>query len=131
MPGYFFNSFLAIFLVCGTWLVSHPRSQADALAPWDTQSVEPEMDVLDLRTGDRFWGFHLDGVVPCSSMLVKKGGHLVTLSLPHDRTARCFYHVVGERPIDLEGQLFRLRVVGPDEIHVEREAASRSASVSP
>jgi hypothetical protein len=75
---------------------------------------------MDLRTGDTFWGFHLDGVLPCSSMLVKGGGNLVTLSEQHNSDARCIYQVVREKRVTLHGHEFLLRVVAADHIHVER-----------
>ena len=68
---------------------------------------------MDLRTGDSFWGFRLSGVVPCSKLLVKGGGHLVTLSLRNDGDAHCVYHVVDEKPIELQGKRFRLRSCRP------------------
>lgn len=73
-----FHVVLAICLVCGTLWVSHRASQGiDGQTEHHTTSVAstPEADVMDLRTGDTFWGFHLDGVLPCSSMLVKGGGN--------------------------------------------------------
>jgi hypothetical protein len=85
---------------------------------------------MDLRTGDTFWGFRLSGVVPCSKMLVKGGGNLVTLSLQNDGDARCVYHVMDEKRIELQGKDFRLRVVGPDEIHVERQSISSAVATS-
>ena len=75
---------------------------------------------MDLRTGDTFWGFHLDGVLPCSSMLVKGGGNLVTLSEHTNSDARCIYQVVREKRITLCGREFLVRVVAADQIHVER-----------
>ena len=85
---------------------------------------------MDLRTGDTFWGLHLDGVVPCSKMLVKGGGNLVTLSHRNDGDARCIYHVVDEKRIELHGNEFRLRVVAPDQIHVERETVSTAVATN-
>jgi hypothetical protein len=85
---------------------------------------------MDLRTGDTFWGFRLSGVIPCSKMLVKGGGNLVTLSLRNDGDARCVYHVVDEKRIKLHEEDFRLRVVGPDEVHVERQPKSSTVATS-
>ena len=81
---------------------------------------------MDLRTGDSFWGLHLDGVVPCSSILVKGGGNIVTLSVRHDPDAHCIYQVVHEKRITLNGNEFLLRVVAADQVHIEREPVSKS-----
>ena len=83
---------------------------------------------MDLRTGDTFWGLHLDGVVPCSSMLVKGGGNIVTLSVQHGFEAHCIYQVVHEKLIKLHGNEFRLRVVAADQIHVERGPAPKAVA---
>jgi hypothetical protein len=128
-----FHIVLAICLVSGTWCVSHlglhPTTEAAAnqVAP---VACITEDDVMDLRTGDTFWGFRLSGVIPCSKMLVKGGGNLVTLSLQNDGDARCVYHVVDEKRIELQGKEFRLRVVGPDEVHVERQPISSTVATS-
>jgi hypothetical protein len=129
MQNHIFQTVLAICLVSGTWCASHVgiyptagaiENQAAPVAP------TVEADVMDLWTGDSFWGFHLDGVVPCSSMLVKGGGNLVTLSAQHDPDARCIYQVVHEKTIKLHGTEFRLRVIAADQIHVEREPLSKA-----
>jgi hypothetical protein len=129
VPSHVFHVVLAICLVSATWCASHPvwHSTAEAIenqAPPAAPTVQA--DVMDLRTGDTFWGLHLDGVVPCSSMLVKGGGNLVTLSVQHDHDAHCIYHVVHEKRITLHGNEFRLSVVAADQIHVEREPASKA-----
>ena len=85
---------------------------------------------MDLRTGDTFWGLHLSGVIPCSKLLVKGGGNLVTLSLRNDGNARCVYHVMDEKRIELQGKTFCLRVIGPDQIHVERQPISNAVAIS-
>jgi hypothetical protein len=68
-----------------------------------------EADIMDLRTGGNLWRLLLDGVAPCSINLVKGGGNLVTLSVQYDHEARYIYHVVHEKRIKLQGDLFRLR----------------------
>jgi hypothetical protein len=129
MRSHVFHVVLAVCLVSGTWWTSHsalyPTAEAvENQAPPVAPTVEA--DVIDLRTGDTFWGLHLDGVVPCSSMLVKGGGNLVTLSGQHDHDARCMYQVVHEKQITLHGNEFRLRVVAADQIHVERDSVSKA-----
>lgn len=80
--------------------------------------IEP--DEIDLRTGDTFWGMSLDGVVPCSSMLVKGGGHLVSLSRKSQSDRKLYFHVKGTKLIELDGQKFNLTVIGEDSVHVDR-----------
>jgi len=125
---YVFHVLLAIGLVSGTWCASHSAfQQATVVAQDNAQPVAPtvEADAMDLRTGDTFWGLHLDSVVPCSSMIVKGGGHLVTLSVRHDRDARCIYQVVHEKRITLHGDEFRVRVIAAHQIHVERDSVAK------
>jgi hypothetical protein len=130
---YLFHIVLAICLVSGTWCASHlglhPTTEATANQAAPVASIA-EDDVMDLRTGDTFWGFHLTGVVPCSKLLVKGAGNLVTLSLRDDGDARCVYHVMDEKRIELQGKEFRLRVIGPDQIHVERQPISNTVAIS-
>jgi hypothetical protein len=128
-----FHVVLAICLVSGTWYVSHPVLQPTAEVTESAATpvaAAVEADVFDLRTGDTFWGIHFDGVVPCSSMLVKGGGHLVTLSVQNNHEARCIYQVVKEKQITLHGSEFRLRVIAPDQIHVERVPPSAAVAAS-
>ena len=56
---------------------------------------------LDLRTGDDFWGFHLGAVIPCSSVVVKGGGHLVTFSPQGRGDLHSVFQVVGEKHVEL------------------------------
>ncbi len=127
-----FHVVLAICLVSGTWFASRPVGPAAAEVTRSQVAPAPtiEADILDLRTGDTFWGFHLSGVVPCAKILVKGGGNLVTLSLRNDGDARCIYHVLGEKRIELQGKVFRLSVVAPDQIHVEREPVSKAVATN-
>ena len=124
MCSHAFHVVLAICLVSGTWWASQPASRPTAEATENQAApVAPavEADVMDPRTGDTFWGLHLDGVVPCSNMIVKGGGNIVTLSMQHHHDARCIYQVIHEKRITLHGKKFRLRVLDADQIHVERE----------
>jgi hypothetical protein len=54
----------------------------------------------------------------------------VTLSLRNDGDARCVYHVMDEKRIELRGKEFRLRVIGPDQIHVERQPISNTVAIN-
>jgi hypothetical protein len=134
VPGHVLQVLLAICLVGGTLWASHPglppaaEGSQEAAAP---VIAKLESDVLNLRTGDTFWGLHVDGVVPCSSMIIKGGGHLVTLSVHRDHEAHCVFHVVKEKRIDLNGNSFRLRVTAADQIHVERAPASQDVATNP
>jgi hypothetical protein len=131
---YAFHVVLALCLVSGTWCASHPALHSSALAAVDEATpvaTAVEADVMDLRTGDTFWGLHVDGVVPCSSMLVKGGGHLVALSVQHDHGVHCIYQVAREKRITLHGHAFLLRVVAADQIHVEREPVSDVVATNP
>jgi hypothetical protein len=132
MQSHLFHVVLAVCLVGGTWCASHPALHPTAAVMENQDSlVAPaaeavEADVIDLRTGDTFWGLHIDGVVPCSGLLVKGGGNIVTLSDQDDRDARCMYQVVHEKQIALHGKEFRLSVVAADQIHVRREPALKA-----
>jgi hypothetical protein len=125
---------LALCLVGGTLWASHPGPPPAAEPSQDQAppvTAKFEADVLDLRTGDTFWGLHVDGVIPCSSMIIKGGGHLVTLSVRRDPAAHCVFHVVKEKRIDLNGNSFRLRVAAADQIHVERATPSQEIATNP
>ena len=126
MRNKLFHLTLAIFLVAGVWFAANSAQPAK-----ETTATAVEADAIDLRTGDVFWGLRLCGVVPCSPMLVRGGGHLVTLSFQNDGNAPCLYHVLGEKRITLGGREFRARVIAPDQIHVEREPASQIAWATP
>ncbi len=128
MQSYAIQSVLAVCLVVSTWCVSQFgfNSLGDSTTePTLSAASNGEADILDLRTGDTFWGLHLDSVVPCSSLLVRGGGDLVTFSVMNNHNARCGYHVVKEKQIILHGNEFSVRVVGADQIHVERIAVSK------
>lgn len=134
VPRHLLQVLLAICLVGGTLWASHPGLPPAEEASQVQASSIPEKvegDVLDLRTGDTFWGVHVDGVVPCSSMIIKGGGNLVTLSLRREPGAHCVFHVIKEKRIDLNGNSFRLRVTEADHIHVERMPASQDVAISP
>ena len=130
MSSNLFHVVLAICLVIGIWFASHgtfDRAAATNVAPAGRHDSASELDAMDLRTGDRFWGYFLCGVVPCSNLVAKGGGHLVTLSLQDDRDARFFFHVVGAKKIKLAGKEFQLRVIAPDQVHVERAPRCEAA----
>ena len=97
-------------------------------APTPVTLEEPEPSDMHVRTGDQFWGINLDGVIPCSKMLVRGGGHLVILS-PGDRPdAKCYFHVRSPKKVDLQGTRFTLAVAGQDKIHVTRADDEQLAS---
>jgi hypothetical protein len=107
------------------WRVSKSSDLAEktSVAP---VSLEPA--VLDVRTGDTFWGLSLDGVVPCSSMLVKGGGHLVSISRNSASDRKLHFHVRDTKLIELDNVKFRLTVTGDDKVHVDRSFVSDLAS---
>jgi len=88
--------------------------------------VEP--DEMDLNTGDTFWGMSLDGVIPCSSMIVKGGGHLVSLSRNTQTDRKLYFHVRGTKEIELDGRTFRMTVTGDDTVHVDRRPTGELAA---
>ncbi len=90
---------------------SPPRVEATLVA---------EPTEFNLRTGDSFWGLHLDGIVSLSTLLVKGGGHLVIISPVEKPDAKAYYQVRGEKTIQLEGITFLLTVTGDDQAHVGR-----------
>jgi hypothetical protein len=133
VKSHLFHIVLAICVVGGMWCTSHLGLPSAAAVPAPDATLAAstaEPDVLDLRTGDTFWGLHLDGVVPCSSMAVRGGGHLVTFSVKDDHNVRCVYQVGHEKQIKLLGEDFRIRVIAPDEIHVERGSLSKNVAVN-
>ncbi|MBX3411374.1 MAG: hypothetical protein KF708_01560 [Pirellulales bacterium] len=102
--------------------------------PSGTQVTQPptpvvkEPDAMELRTGDTFWGMSLDGVVPCSSMLVKGGGHLVSISRNSQSDRKLYFHVRGTKLIELDKQKFKLTVTGEDSVHVDRTLVEELAA---
>lgn len=120
----------ALSLVAVTWLVAHTyRQPALATAAATPTAVDPTLAQTDLRlrTGDSFWGMHLGGVIPCASMLVKGGGHLVMLSPQENHEARCFFHIKENKQLTFGGHTFHLEVIGPDQVHVVRDAVTNVA----
>ena len=114
----------ATLLTAVYYLDRNARSEPEAavVAP------EPEPSDLHVRTGERFWGLHLDGVIPCARMLVRGGGHLVILSHRDEPEAKCYFHVRSQKTVDLRGRKFSLVVTGEDRIRVIREPAEQLAS---
>ena len=125
-----FHVALALFLVGGTWLASRSDLSGKDVAPPASTEAHASDNAVDVRTGDRFWGMQLCGVVPCSTLVVKGGGHLVTLAFDGDTDARCFYHVIGEKRLELNGHEFKMRVEGPELVHVERISAAADEHVA-
>lgn len=119
-------------------LLSVPGTLLTAAYFWDRDarsepkpvatSIELEPTDLHVRTGDRFWGLHLDGVIPCARMLVRGGGHLVILSPRDEPEAKCYFHVRGTKSVVFHGRKFSLAVTDEDRIHVIREPAEQLAS---
>lgn len=124
----------ALFLVLGTFTVTERwvLHRQHAVQAQPVVAVDPTADLaeVDVRTGDAFWGLHLDGVIPCASMLVKGGGHLVIISPQGNHEARCYFHIKDTKVVELGAVRFRLQVVAPDRIHVIREPAEQVAVAS-
>lgn len=119
---------LGTFTVTERWVLHRQHTvQAQPVAV-----VDPTADLteIDVRTGDAFWGLHLDGVIPCASMLVKGGGHLVIISPQGNHEARCYFHIKDAKVVELGAVRFRLQVVAPDQVHVIREPAEQVAVAS-
>jgi hypothetical protein len=122
----------ALVLVIGTWFASNLVRNTPAEAPADAAplitpvAVETPLDPteqlleIDLKTGDSFWGLHLDGVIPCSTMLVKGGGHLLMLSHADRPDLRCYYQIKDPKIVELDGRTFRVTITEPDRAHVTR-----------
>lgn len=119
-------------------LLSVPTALLTAAYFWDRDarsdpkpvaaSIELEPTDLHVGTGDRFWGLHLDGVIPCARILVRGGGHLVILSPSDQPDAKCYFHVRGKKTVVFHGRKFSLAVTGDDRIHVIREPDEQLAS---
>ncbi|MBX7168227.1 MAG: hypothetical protein K1X74_17960 [Pirellulales bacterium] len=110
------------------WRGSRPEvavAPAPVVATVDPTSTMTE---IDARTGDSFWGLHVDGVIPCSTMLVKGGGHLVILAPIDNPQGKCHFHVKDEKRVVLGGRAFLLRVTGDDQIHVQLDTPTRVAA---
>jgi len=121
----------------GVALVAVAAGFASGMFFQQERSLEPEaMPVIpvveasemELRTGDNFWGLHLDGVVALSSMLVKGGGHLVIISPLDQPDAKAYYHVRREKTIELAGTTFSLSVQGEDKAFVSRNLGEQLAA---
>lgn len=104
-----------IFAADASWF-----RRPDAVPQVEVVKAAVEVPVLTARTGDAFWGLHVEGVIPCSSMLVRGGGHLVILTRNERPLDKCSYHVKGKKKVFLDDRKFVLSVVGDDMIHVER-----------
>lgn len=100
-------------------------------APPALQQPAPEPDEVVARTGDGFWGLHVEGVIPCSSMLVRGGGHLVILTRDDRPIEKCSYHVKGKKTVSLDARRFVLSVVGDDQIRAERVTNEPSVADAP
>lgn len=105
-------------------LILAARASNERIQETPTEAVEAvaveEPHELEARTGDRFWGLHLEGVIPCSSMLVRGGGHLVILTRDDRPMDKCSYHVKGKKVVTLDDRRFTLTVTGDDLIHVAK-----------
>ncbi len=86
------------------------------------------LDELTLHTGDTFWGLHFDGMLPCSKMLVRGGGHIVNFSLLEDPYRHSHFHVRGTRSVNVYDRPFTVEVLGDDEIRVSRVPAESVAA---
>lgn len=118
---------LAVFLasavvlataIGGAYWMSNPQVE---VAETSVKSVEPMPMEYQLKTGDSFWGLHLDGVVPCSTMLVRGGGHLVMISQADNPERKCYFQVKNSKVVELGGITFRVTVTDEDQVHVTRE----------
>mgnify|MGYP007059394746 CR=1 FL=1 len=124
----------AALLVAGTWIVATHTDEPAAL-PTPLPAVEPvaldpteSLDELTLRTGDGFWGLHLQGIVPCAKMLVRGGGHIVSFSLLDEPLRHSHFHVRGEKTVVYGGHTFRISVIDDDMIHVVRQEETQLAA---
>jgi len=78
--------------------------------------VRDAAGVYTVRTGQTFSDLHLQGVIPCSPMLVKGGGHLILLTRRERPNFSCSYHVKSTKQISLGGKTFEIAVVDDDTI---------------
>lgn len=115
----------ALMVGAQVWRTSQPSESLVNLA---LEPVVYEPDTLDLRTGDTFWGLSLDGVIPCSSLLVKGGGHLVSLSRNSQTDRKLYFHIRDDKLIELDDLKFRLIVTGEDTVHVDRNYGGELAA---
>lgn len=117
-------------LIFGVWFATNSDSEAPPVkATAAAAVVEPSK--MQIQTGDRFWGLHLDGIVACSSLLVKGGGHLVMITPLDDPELKCYYHVKDEKVVELNGLRFKLVVTGEDTAYVDRSFEERLAANTP
>ena len=106
-----------------------PATAPTAAVAADLPAPEPHQ--RQVRTGETFWGLHLDGVIPCSTLMVKGGGHLVILAPVAAPAFKCYFHVKDGKQVELEGQCFTLEVVGDDQIAVARAVDDILAAAVP
>lgn len=119
-------AFGALMVGAQFWRSSHP-SELPVTQAVDPVSLGPA--TMDLRTGDTFWGLSLDGVIPCSNLLVKGGGHLVSLSRNSQTDRKLYFHVRNDNKlIELDSLKFRLTVTGEDTVHVDRNFVDELAA---
>lgn len=112
----------------GTFWMGSPT---ETVAQTPLEAPETVPTEYHLKTGDTFWGLHLDGVVPCSTLLVKGGGHLVMLSHVDTPDRRCYYQVKDTKVVELGDVTFRLTVTDEDHVHVTREMVGLAVADSP
>ncbi len=84
------------------------------------EDTTERLDELVVRPGDAFWGLQLDGILPCSKMLVRGGGHIVNFSLLDDAFRRSHFHVRKEKAVSVYDRKFTITIVSDDEIRVRR-----------
>lgn len=92
------------------------------------EDTTESLDELVLHTGDTFWGLHFDGMLPCSKMLVRGGGHIVNFSSLDDPYRHSHFHVRGARAVTVYDRPFTVEVLGEDEIRVSRTPADSVAA---
>jgi len=84
------------------------------------EDATEHLDELTISAGETFWGLHFDGILPCSKMLVRGGGHIVNFSQIDGSVGRTHFHVRKQKAVSVYGRKFTIEIVSDDEILVRR-----------
>lgn len=96
--------------------LSAPGETLAAVGPIKNAAPQEADGSFVVQTGQSFGGLHLQGVIPCSSMVVKGGGHLVIVTRHERPLESCSFHIKDTKRIEIDGHAYQVSVVKDDTI---------------